>query len=295
MTARGRGASRVVSVSWMALAVVATLAGTAPANAAEPGLDVSLNASSDQSGATGPYRAAELTVTNNSTEVLREIRLRWTEGGPTLILPVALPRGTPQTVRVWLPAGSQVQTYRITFAGHGESGSAEATLRWPVEQITRDVLISPETCAEHVGPPPAWSGAMRRNAMLGAALTALAATATLFLRKGTARMGALLAVLVVASGVGAGVLHDSDALIVNVIALEDDSAHADASHLKQKYLYIVSSRRTTRWTHDDAHLAPVYRDDSQLYGETMTRHPHQGASVVITPGELRLFRSASPR
>lgn len=301
MTARLQVPWRVVPALWTTLAVATALAETAPANAIEPGVDISLSASSDQSDAAGPYRVAELTVTNNSSEVLREIHLRWTEGGPTLVLPVALARGTPQTMRVWLPAGSQLQTYRATFPDHGGLGPVEATLSWPIEQVTHDALISPATYAEHLGPPPAWPGAMRRNILLGAAIAALAAAATLFLRKGAARIGVLLAVLAAASTAGALMLRDRGVLVENVIAIEDEPTRTDASpqdqspSQSQKYLYIVSCRRTTRWSHGDANIAPVYRDDSQLYGETMTRHPRRGVSVVITPGELRLFRSASPR
>jgi len=289
--------------AWTVLAVTALLAASAPARADAPKIDIALTPATDAFEATGPYRETDMTVTNNSSDVLREIHLRWTEGGPTLVLSIALAGETSQTMRLWLPAGSQLQTYRATFPRRAELAPAEATLSWPVEQVTRDVLISPAAYAEHLSSPSPWPQAMRRNMILAAVMTALAAAATLFLRNATARIGALLVVLALASAGGVAMFDEKDVLTESVIAIEDDSPQSDAAtrnagqseSTSKKYLYIVSSRRTMRWSHDDANIAPIYRDDSQLYGETMTRHPHQGASVVITPGELRLFKSTSPR
>ena len=80
MTARWQRPWRTVPALWITLPVMAALMATTATSAVEPGIDISLSASSDQSDAAGPYRAAELTVTNNSSDMLREIRLRWTEG-----------------------------------------------------------------------------------------------------------------------------------------------------------------------------------------------------------------------
>ena len=128
--------------------------------------------------------------------------------------------------------------------------------------------------------------------MLGAAIVALGAAATLFLRRRAIRLAALGGVIALASGMSLLMLTGREVL-VETGPLADGSAGAEASG--ERYLYVVSARRTSRWTHPDEKLAPVYKDESHMDAETMTLHPHHGASVEITPGEVRLFRATTGR
>ena len=171
-------------------------------------------------------------------------------------------------------------------------GPGEATITWPIEQVTRDELIAPTDYARYGRSQPRWSAPLRRNIMLAAALGAIAAAATLFLRRRAIRLAAVLGVIVVTSGVGAWVLAGQDVLVEGGPITE---APVGAAASGERFLYVVSARRTCRWTHPDAKLAPVYEDDSHMEAETMTLHPHHGAAVEIAPGQARLFRATTGR
>ena len=271
------------------LAVAAVLVPAGPAWSAEPGIEMKLEASADQAGAVPPYRAAELTLTNRSTEMLREVRLQWTEGGPTVICPVALAPDAEQIMRVFLPAGAPLQTYRATFRGDPLLGPAEVTIPWPIEHAAREAWVSPSAYEPYGQSLPAWSGQVRLNVMLGTAIVALAAAATLFLQARAIRTWVILAVVAAATGAGALMLAGTDVLVEVVIALDKAQPGIEAS--PGRNLHVVATRRTVRWSHPDASLAPVYRDESQMSDEMMTLHPRHGAVVVVAPGQLRLFRA----
>ena len=55
-------------------------------------------------------------------------------------------------------------------------------------------------------------------------------------------------------------------------------------------LYVVAARRTSRWTHPDARLAPIYYNRLDMPEDTMVVHADRGISVRLRPGMVRLFR-----
>ena len=258
--------------------------------AAGGGIQMKLEVSADPSGAVWPYGAADLALANRSAAVLREVRLRWTEGGPTVICPVALAPDAEQVVRVYLPAGAPLQTYAATFRGDPLLEPATVTMSWPIERVAREAWVSASAFEPYDRSPPTWSGPVRLNVMLGAVLAALAAAATLFLPSQRMRTSVLLAVAATATAAAASTLAQTDVLVEDVIPLESPQPGIAAS--PGRNLHVVAARRTLRWTHPDARVAPVYRDESELAEETMTLDPRRGASVVIAPGQLRLFRAA---
>lgn len=270
-----------------AIVVAGVLALAAAALADEAGIEITLKAAPDQTGSMGPYRQADLKLVSHGDQVLREISLRWTEGGPTFVWPVALGPGAQLTKRVFLPVGAPLQTYRATFKGDPPAPPGRATISWPIEMVARDALINPSAYESVERPGAKWSAPLRLNVMLGAAVTALAAAATLFCRPHVLRTCALLGIIALTAGAGALTLANTDVVIEDVITVDDGRANA------ARYLYVVAVRRTTRWTHPDARLAPVYKDASQMDGETMTIDPRHGAEAVISPGELRLFHAAA--
>ena len=314
------------------LAVAVACAPAGPARAQRPGIEMTFEVCADQTGAVGPYRAGDLTLTNHGKEVLREVRLRWTEGGPTIVCPVVLAPGAQQKVRVFLPAAAPLQTYRATFRGDGPFPPAEATISWSIEHAAREAWVSSSAYEPYDMSQPTWSGQVRMNVMLGTAIAALAAAGTLFLRRRVVRMCALLAVAAIASAGGALALAGTDLVVDDVFALNpaqparqtvrtcallavaatasaggalapagtdlvvDDVFALDAPPPggPRRNLHVVAVRRTTRWSPPDVRLVPVYKDESQMYNEAMILHPHHGASVVISPGQLRLFRTTGP-
>ena len=275
----------------LAVAAVCVLLGAARASGQE--IEMTIVPADDQTTVLGPCRPADLTLTNRSKDVLREVRLRWAEGGPTVICPVALASGASQEIRVFLPAGSPLQTYHVTFQGDPSLSAAEVTIRWPIEQAARAGWLSPSAYEPYDQPLPSWSDQVRLNVMLGAGVLALAAAAVLFLQPTPVRTCAMLLLVAAGTGAGAIMLANTDVLVEDVVALDVDTPQPGMKPWPGRNLYVVASRRTVQWSHPDAHLAPVYKDESQMYDEAMTLDPRSGASVAISPGQLHLFRATA--
>lgn len=290
MTAKSRFTLPLSAAVRCALAAAALLA-PAAARGDETGIDMSLTPAADQAAAAGPYRAADMRLVNHGSDALREVSLRWTEGGPTFVWPVALGPGAELTKRVFLLAGAPLQTYRATFKGAPPPPPGRATISWPIDTVARDALVSPSAYASHEREGPTWSAQMRLNVMLGAAIAALAAATTLFLPPRVLRTGVLLGVISLAAAAAAVALGGTEVVVEDVVAFDAGQTPGQADG--ERCLHVVAVRRTTRWSHPDARLEPIYKDTSQMDGETMTIDPRHGASVVISPGELRLFRATA--
>ena len=277
----------------LAVVAVCVLAGAARARGGK--IEMTIKPADDKGTVPGPYRLADLTLTNRSKEVLSEVRLRWSEGGPTIIVPVVLAPGAEEKdKRVFLPAGSPLQTYRATFQGDPSLRPTDVTIRWPIERAARADWLSPSAYEPYDRPLPTWSDKVRLNVMLGAGVLALAAAAALFLQPTHARTCAMLLLIAAGTGAGAIMLARTDVLVEDVIDLNTDTPHPGIKPWPGRNLYVVATRRTVQWSHRDVHLAPVYKTASQMGEETMTLDPRRGAAVTIEPGRLRLFR-ATPR
>ena len=246
-----------------------------------------------------PYRAAQLSVTNQSGRIARAVSLRWVGGGPTMIYPATIPPKSGQTILVSLPAVAAEQWYHVRLLAEDRADAerlaeSEAAITWPPQSATTDddddrgqAFIDPDACDEYAFDVPQWPARARANVLIAAAIAAMAMAAVLFVRHRGARMVLLVVVAVAAAAVIYKAVLPRNTIVVRTLGGAELPIYAAAP---EDSLHVVAVRRTTRWTHPDARLAPVYYSKRHMAEDTTIVHADRGISASLRPGDVRLFR-----
>ena len=247
-----------------------------------------------------PYRAAELTVKNESDRIVRAVALRWVGGGPTMIYPATIPPQSGQTIPVSLPAVAVEQWYDVRLLAEDSPDADvvaefEAPITWPLRPPEPPVdddfdraFIDPYACEQYAFDVPQWSNRARANVLIAAALAALAMAATLFVRRRAVRLVLLAATIAAATAAIHEAVLPRDVVVQRVLSQGSDLPIYAAG--PGDSLYVVAARRTSHWTHPDARLAPIYYNRLDMAEDTMVVHADRGISVPLRPGLVRLFR-----
>ncbi len=233
----------------------------------------------------GPYRNAEIAVTNTSDRIIRTITIRAVQGGPTILKPAAIPPQTGQKLFVTLPAFSQEQSYTVSLYADEERQTqieppCEVRIKWPVESIDIEKFIDNPCYNEQFDLLPDWPRRLRVGLLTAGLLTGIALGGIMFIRKPAVR--SVLLVLIVAAA--ATVMWKVPTTYKSVIVTNDGNG-GDV---------IVKCRRTSQWTTDDKTLVPIYYSKAHIAEDNAVIGP-DGLSVTIRPDEVKIFRRFSEK
>ncbi len=271
------------------LILLALLTAVLPAHGAT---SVHLDRADEQPESIWPYRAAKLTIRNDSETIIRAVRVRWQRGGPTFVHPVAIAPHTTTSLAVNLPAAALHQAYQVTLLDADDpddpNGPALAELvaeiEWKLSDLTTDAFMDSEEYDPWHDNIPAWPSKLRWNVLLGGVLYCLALAACLFIRRRGLRVAAIL---ILAAAASIGILY---ALSMQEIVFQRQIAIDDAGPAGRSMLVVLACRRTTEWYYPNVRLAPIYYSKHQMARDTMTIHPTRGVRVLLKPNQVRLFR-----
>ena len=275
--------------------VLALLSGAAAANTTD-----FIAAAPQHDARVWPYRAAELTVKNRSDRIVRAVAVRWVGGGPTMIYPATIPPQSGQAIQVSLPAVAVEQWYDVRLLADDSPDADvvaefEAPITWPLRPLAPNeehnlgqAFIDPYACEQYAFDVPQWSNRARANVLFAAALAALAMPATLFAQRRAVRLVLLAAAIAAATAAIHKAVLPRDVMVQRVLSQGSDLPIYAAG--PGDSLYVVAARRTSRWTHPDARLAPIYYNRLDMPEDTMVVHADRGISVRLRPGMVRLFR-----
>ncbi len=271
-----------------ALCVVAALC-SAASSAAGAGIGVSIVPGTGE-GAGGAYRGAIVGVDNRSGQAVRAVAVRMIEGGPTFLLPLAVPPDSNAALAAMLPAIAAEQAYIVKMLAHERvdaSAIAEATVltSWPAESVHREVFLDPDA-QEGGGLPSEGIGGLARGLFLSAVLVAVALCTALLLRRTAWRVAAALAIVLVAT---VSIPQSIASRSTSVRTQEIPSTSAEPNRPPQMRL-AISCLRTTRWDHLSARNVPVYGSLGQMRHDDAVVHPGKGLAVTVRAGQTRVFR-----
>lgn len=173
------------------------------ATATPAGIDVQLQPGPPDASAPGPYRSAEVTVTNTTGRAISALRFRANAGGPALLHPMTVPPGETAVRSLRLQATSLEQRYIVTALAAPDAeaapiASAEAAISWPGEMVYAGSLVD-APAAGVFGRGSTWPRRTRLQLLLlGAAVTALGGL-VLVIGRPLARTLLALALVVAAS------------------------------------------------------------------------------------------------
>lgn len=279
------------------LILLALLTAALPAHGAT---GVSLDRADEQPESIWPYRAAKLTIQNDSEAIIRTVRLRWQGGGPSFVHPVAIAPHTTASLPVNLPAAALHQAYRVTLLDaddpddRNEPALAElsANIEWKLTDLTTDAFINSEMYEPWHDNIPVWPSKLRWSVLLRGVLYCLALAGCLFIRRRGLRVAAIL-MLAAAATIGI-----SYALSMQEIVFQRPIPIDDAGPTGRSMLVVLTCRRTTEWYYPSVRLAPIYYSKHQMARDTMAIHATRGVRVLLKPNQVRLFRrpgAALPR
>ncbi len=273
-----RRASGLTCVVLLLLCARTARAQSAPADAA-----VELSVAPAQAASNAPFRLALLRVSvPPGRPLVRAVRLREIQGGPTILQPLTVPPESTQTATVPLPAWSQQHTYRVELLAE-ERDDADAVLAarqvalaWPADILDRDALFAPWQYDPYQE-LPRWPAPLLRNVYLAAALFALACTGLFLVRRVLAR-SLLVIVLAALAGGGTWLLLGQAPLVVHREVARDDFP-----------LHVLTSRRTVQWNCDQP-LWPVYFNLRQMRDDSLVIHVGRSCRLTLLPEDVRLLR-----
>lgn len=272
----------------MPLILIALLTAAVPAHGA---MSVRFERADEQPESIWPYRAAKLTIRNDSQKIIRAVRFRWRRGGPSFVHPVAIAPHTSALLAVELPAAALQQVYQVALleADHPNGpalAELSAEIDWTLTDLATDAFMDGEAYDPWRDNIPVWSSKLRWSVLLGGVLYCLALAGCLFIRRRGLRA---TAVLILAAAASIGVWY---ALSAQEFIVQHQTAINDASPAGRSMLVVLTCRRTTEWTYPGVRLAPVYYSEDQMAGDTMTIHATHGVRVLLKPNQVRLFRRA---
>jgi len=249
-----------------------------------------------------PYRNAVLTVENPTGQEITAVSLRWRQGGPKMVFPVTILPGAKAEVPVVLPAIAPTQTYEVQWwlrdkpdAPCREFTLAEAEISWPVELLTTGEFIDPAAYESHLEYMPAWPGRLKRTIFLVATLFVLAVAGVLLVPWKSVRL-ILLGLFIIAAS---AVLSVQFSLTPTLLIRPAGSGFVLTCRRTQDVsfesfpLVPASNIDDFKSSYDPRGISPVYFAPWQMKQDNMTVHATEGASLTITPREIRLFRLRS--
>lgn len=259
-----------------------------------------------------PYCPAQMTIQNDSEQVIRAVALRWRGTGPTLLHDVTIPPRTRHVMTVLLPAVEVQQTYQVRLlAGGALESPAIAELRasvsWPPEDVQESDagFFNAPLCRAWESRLPTWPASLLRNVFLAAVLTCLACGGVAFVGRSRLRTAMILLIAAVSTGATWLIVSGEKVLFEQVVdtwaspgaGSPDASAVSTAPRTTQaapparsKSLWVISCRRTVEWTRPDTTLCPVYQDRRQMLEDNLVVRWDKGLTVRLNPEEVRIFR-----
>lgn len=270
-------------------------------------VNVTIEPAQDQSAAPYPYRLAVVKIYTDATDqAFSEIRVRSSTGGPEIRVVGAIPPRTPRTtVTLPLPALSVQQVYDVHLmaedsspmgspqpspvAGHsaamaGKTVNVQATVNWLPEQVNVAAFVDRRLYDDREDDLPPWPAQLRQVIFLAMVGGAIALAMTLLMHPGPLRLAAMFVVLAATGAVGWWSLNDTPLVQTRVIDCPD------ARGQKSCQLYVVTSRRTVKWSDKDAAIIPVYYDAQQMVNDTTIVQPGVGITSEISPQRVHLFK-----
>ncbi len=254
----------------------------------------SLEVVSGQDAAGGPYRRAELTVTNSAAAPVETVLLKPVGIGLTVRYKLTVPPGSDGKQVVFLPAISPAQEYALTaLDASGEVvGLASASITWPAELVTDDAFID-DAFRAWTDDPARWPAKKRWNYLLVLAMFVTAAAATLLIRRTLLRVGAvvILAATVTAMIVYVFIPAGPETVQVHRYFL---TLHDSVSRIDDDSFAVISAKRTTQWSHAAYPLShPVYPDhEAAAQDDTVVEPPDGAIYLTLNPGQVRVIRPA---
>jgi len=231
--------------------------------------------------ADAPPNHATLTVRNETATEAAAVALRWKSGGPRWIVPLPLAPDQKTELSIALPPAALEQVWKIQLLAADRPDAmvlseTQAEISWPVQQVQPNCLRDPFAYDSVRDDFPIWPGRLRRDVFLLAAMTGLLLCGACLLRKSALR--AAVVILLAAAGASGGywLLGRCETLLI-----EDRGP-----------TLLFRCRRTSlvQWSDPDSRLLPIYQTRRQMETDTLTLHPHRGASFTLQPDEIRLFR-----
>ena len=252
-------------------------------------MSVQFERADEQPESIRPYRAAKLTIRNDSEKIIRAVRFRWRRGGPIFVHPVAVAPHTSDSLAVNLPAAALLQVYQVALleADHPNGptlAELSAEIEWKLTDLATDAFIDAEAYEPWHDSIPVWPSKLRWNVLLGGVLYCLALAGCLIIRRRGLRSAAIL---ILAAGASIGIWH---ALSVQEFIFQREIPVHEPAPTGRSTLVVLACRRTTEWHYPSVRLAPIYYSKHQMARDTMTIHATHGVRVLLKPNEVRLFR-----
>jgi hypothetical protein len=285
--------------------VWAQRADTLPGSGGEPGSDAPSNGPTlrlepaDRPLQAAPFLMARLTVDGDWPLAPRvgAVAVQEASGGPTVVMPLAVPPGQLTTVDIPLPAWSLRHQYRLVLLASPDAsakaigGEAVIAVDWSAAAVEQTGLIQPRQYYRLGGDLPVWPGTLRWQLLLSGVLLALAMGAALFIRRRFARLaagGAAAAVALAAvwALLAAGQLVERRELVVPAEPAPQGQA--------TRRLVLLASRRTLRWDSDQP-LLPLYASPRHILADDAIVTVGSGISLTLRPESVRLLTPPTDR
>ncbi len=268
------------------LVVVFLAAGVACAE-----ITASLEVVAGQVAADGPYRRAELTVTNSAATATETVLLKPSGVGLTVRYKLTVPPGATGRQIVFLPAISPAQEYALTaLDASGEVlGQTSASITWPAELVTADAFIE-DAFKAWTDEPACWSAKTRWNYLLVLAMFVTAAAATLLIRRPILRVGAVVVITAAVAALIVFVFIPAGAVVRE--QRYHLRLHDGAGGLKLDSFAVLSARRTTEWSRKISPLPyPVWPDRAAAAAAAAVVDPIAGTiHLTLRQGMVRIIR-----
>jgi len=235
-----------------------------------------------------PYRSAVLTVDNQSSTIIRTVRLRCRTGGPTIIIPASIPPGSKADLNAPLPAVNSSQLYHVelleTQTPDAKSfASDDVRITFPSDLLANEVIYDEQAYGDFQGDFPSWRRGLISAVMIGTILMALALTAALFIPRPMLRL-AVVTIIIIAAGVTAWLAMDrQQILLVREFPSTDKTTGS---------LVVVTCRRSDTFKTDDADLKPIYENPGQMQNDKTVIVVGKSLTCPIKSNQILLFRKA---
>jgi hypothetical protein len=252
------------------------------------------------------FRTAKFSAQNGTGQIVRAIRFRSRDGGPTIVVVDALiAPGAAGEGEVPLPALSPRQSYDVALLDSPDAArerskgvleSLQADIAWPNEMVNADRFLN-WRYDQAPYDPVAWPAALKRNIFLVLVLGCLAMAAIGLTRSRAAgatdesppakaglwrwfAMGAIVA----ATTLAAGWLLGREDLV------ESQSTYMSSGE-QARPLMAVGSRRTAV-AYFSSKVVPLYVTKDQMESDTTViyvGHYAEAPTAILRPGGVRLF------
>jgi hypothetical protein len=275
---------------------IATHTATAQTKPADQGpVHASLERGDTLDDSEAPYRPVTLTVqynspavsTNEKPDVIRCITVRSASGGPTMRFNVTIPPDAPAgKIDMLLPALSVEDSYKMRFLAGDEADSAviaehDLSLQWPVESVTDQAFLDPETHNKGQFLRPVWSNRTRQMVFAISAVACVLLGGSLMIRSAARRLSAATATAIIA-GVGLWIAMSCEPLVIR------KELGADGG------LLLVSCLRDVEYEIPAPYTVPIYHNSDEMSDDDAVIHAGEKLIVRLKSSEPRLFGRPGP-